>query len=76
MLYIKLKEKGGEDMITVDKLSIETLDGRKLIENLSFQLSDGDKLAVIGEEGNGKSTLLKAIIDFRLLTLIVMCLGL
>lgn len=53
-------------MITVDKLSIETLDGRKLIENLSFQLSDGDKLAVIGEEGNGKSTLLKAIIDFSL----------
>lgn len=50
-------------MISVKNLTIETLKGRKLIENLSFNLNDGDKMAVIGEEGNGKSTLIKAIID-------------
>lgn len=36
-------------------------DLRTMIENLSFVLEAGDKMAVIGEEGNGKSTLLKLI---------------
>ncbi|MEG0249565.1 MAG: ATP-binding cassette domain-containing protein [Peptostreptococcus sp.] len=36
-------------------------DLRKLIENFNFSIEDGDKVALIGEEGNGKSTLLKAI---------------
>lgn len=35
--------------------------GRTLIDNLSFSLNDGEKLAIIGEEGNGKSTIAKAI---------------
>lgn len=35
---------------------------RYLIKNLSFVVNKGDKLAIIGEEGNGKSTLLKAIL--------------
>lgn len=36
---------------------------RKITENFSFTLNDGDKAAIIGEEGNGKSTLLKLIYD-------------
>ncbi len=36
-------------------------DLRPLIEHLSFTLREGDRCAVIGEEGNGKSTLLKII---------------
>ncbi len=48
-------------MLEIKNLSISILD-RKLIENLSFTLDKGDKLAIIGEEGNGKSTLLKALI--------------
>lgn len=55
-------------MFSVDNLSIETKKGRKLIENLSFTLNDGDKMAIIGEEGNGKSTLLKAMIDPNLIS--------
>ena len=35
---------------------------RYLIKDLSLTLNKGDKLAIIGEEGNGKSTLLKAIL--------------
>ena len=38
-------------------------DTRTLFENLSFTLEKGDRMAVIGEEGNGKSTLLKLIFD-------------
>lgn len=35
---------------------------RYLIKSLSLTLNKGDKLAIIGEEGNGKSTLLKSIL--------------
>ena len=42
---------------------IQTANDRKLIENLDFTLNRGDKAVVIGEEGNGKSTLLKLIHD-------------
>ena len=34
-----------------------------LIEGLSFTLNPGDRAALIGEEGNGKSTLLKLLYD-------------
>lgn len=34
---------------------------RTLIDNLSLTLKDNDKAVIIGEEGNGKSTLLRAI---------------
>lgn len=47
-------------MLEVNNLSVSIGD-RYLIKNLSFVLNVGDKLAIIGEEGNGKSTLLKAI---------------
>ncbi len=36
-------------------------DGSILFENISFVLNPKDRLAIIGEEGNGKSTLLKMI---------------
>ncbi len=38
-------------------------DDRALAENFSFTLGRGDKAVLIGEEGNGKSTLLKAVYD-------------
>ncbi len=34
-----------------------------LVEGLSFTLAPGDRAAVIGEEGNGKSTVLKLLYD-------------
>ncbi len=42
-------------------------DGRYIIDNFSFTLKSGDKAVVIGEEGNGKSTLLKFIYDRTLI---------
>ncbi len=38
-------------------------DLRELVRDLTFSLGPRDKAAVIGEEGNGKSTLLKLIYD-------------
>ena len=39
------------------------IDGRQLADDFSFTLNRGDKAVIIGEEGNGKSTLLKFIYD-------------
>ncbi len=38
-------------------------DQRTMVEGLSFVLQEGDKAAVIGEEGDGKSTLMKLLYD-------------
>ncbi len=48
-------------MIEIKDLSIKVND-RYLIKSLTLNLNKNDKLAIIGEEGNGKSTLLKCII--------------
>ena len=48
-------------MLEIKDLSI-SIDDRYLVKNLSFNLNNNDKLAIIGEEGNGKSTLLKCIL--------------
>lgn len=42
---------------------IHSRDLRTLVEDLSFTLHQGDRAAVIGEEGNGKSTLLQWLWD-------------
>lgn len=48
-------------MFEIKDLSI-LLNDRYLVKDLSLVLNKGDKLAIIGEEGNGKSTLLKSIL--------------
>ena len=49
-------------MLTIRNLTVvHKKDLTALIENLSFTVSPGERIAVIGEEGNGKSTLLRAI---------------
>ncbi len=48
-------------MLEIKNVSIQ-VEGRYLIKDLSFTLKKGDKLAIIGEEGNGKSTLLKCLL--------------
>lgn len=48
-------------MLEIKDLSI-SINDRYLVKNLNLVLNSGDKLAIIGEEGNGKSTLLKSIL--------------
>ena len=47
-------------MIQIKNLTlIHKYDLRTILENFQLVLKDGDKAVIIGEEGNGKSTLLK-----------------
>lgn len=48
-------------MLEIKDLSI-SISNRYIIKNLNLVLNSGDKLAIIGEEGKGKSTILKAIL--------------
>ncbi|MBR5564811.1 MAG: ABC-F family ATP-binding cassette domain-containing protein [Roseburia sp.] len=51
-------------MLQIKNLMITHLkDNRVLLDNFSLTINPGDKAAIIGEEGNGKSTLLKLIYD-------------
>ena len=54
-------------MIKINHLTItQNKDLRDLISDLNITIQDGDKVAIIGEEGNGKSTLLKTLMGERL----------
>ena len=55
-------------MLEINNLSISLKDGKEIIKNVKFSLEKNDKIAIIGEEGNGKSTLLKCIYDENLIT--------
>ena len=52
----------GNNMIKINHLTItQNKDLRDLVSDLSMTIQEGEKVAIIGEEGNGKSTLLRAL---------------
>ena len=51
-------------MLQIQNLTlVHQKDLRTIVQDFSFSLQPGDKAVIIGEEGNGKSTLLKWIYD-------------
>ncbi|GAA6427693.1 ATP-binding cassette domain-containing protein [Dielma fastidiosa] len=54
-------------MLIIKNLTIKNAKGSILLDDFSLTLSSHDKAAIIGEEGNGKSTLLKAVYDQSLI---------
>ncbi|MFG6379952.1 MAG: ABC-F family ATP-binding cassette domain-containing protein [Lachnospiraceae bacterium] len=54
------KVLSGNDVLTVEGLS-KAFGSRMLFENLDFQIKRGEKVAIIGNNGTGKTTILKII---------------
>ena len=52
----------GKEILTVEGLS-KTIDGRKLLDNVSFRVNKGDKIAFVGENELAKTTLFKIIME-------------
>ncbi len=60
-MNIEPKNKGATVPLVVDSISFHYDDKSNLYENLSFTLVGGEKFLIVGENGVGKSTLLKLI---------------
>ena len=54
------RRRSGDDVLKVHNLS-KSFEGRKLFENFELHLRAGDRVAIIGPNGVGKSTLLNII---------------
>ncbi len=50
-----------ETLMTVKNLNI-SYDGKNILENINFSVEDGDFLVIFGENGSGKSSLMKTIL--------------
>jgi putative ABC transport system ATP-binding protein len=51
-------------MIRVDQLDLE-IDGKPILAGVSFEVAAGDKVALFGESGSGKTSLLKVLIGLH-----------
>ncbi len=61
-LEIKPEKESGNDVLSVNELSM-AFDGQQLFENISFEIKKGEKTALIGPNGIGKTTLFRIIMD-------------
>ena len=59
---IQAAHKSGKNVITCKDLSVE-LGGRTILENVDLDIIKGEKIGIFGSNGEGKSTLLKALIE-------------
>ena len=63
-LYKFLTQKGDELMLEVKNLTFQVNENgieRSIVENISFNVKDGEMLVITGPNGGGKSTLAKVL---------------
>ncbi|WP_296803919.1 ABC transporter ATP-binding protein [uncultured Methanobrevibacter sp.] len=53
-----------KDGITFDNVSFSYTPNEKIINNLSFDVKKGEKIAIVGETGAGKTTIVKLLMRF------------
>ena len=58
------KDSSSDSILKVEGLSVSYGDNPTIIEDLSFSLKKGERLAIVGKNGAGKSTLAKALCGF------------
>ena len=56
----KMDRECGKEILAVENLS-KTVDGRKVLDNVSFRVNRGEKIAFVGEDEIAKTTLFKIV---------------
>ena len=58
------RDSSSDSILKVEGLSVSYGDNPAVIEDMSFSLKKGERLAIVGKNGAGKSTLAKALCGF------------
>ncbi len=58
----QIDREPGKDILTVDSIS-KTIDGVKVLNNVSFHVNKGDKIAFVGENEIANTTLFKILME-------------
>ena len=58
------RDSSSDSILKVEGLSVAYGDNPAIIEDMSFSLKKGERLAIVGKNGAGKSTLAKALCGF------------
>ncbi len=59
---IQAAHKSGKNVLTAKNLSV-SLGGRKILENVELDIHKGDKVGIFGSNGEGKTTLVRALLE-------------
>ena len=59
-LSLDISKESGKDVLTVHNLS-KSFEHKKLFWDINFEIKRGERVAIIGDNGTGKTTLLKII---------------
>ena len=61
-INLDFDKRTGKDVLVINNYNLE-IDNRILIKNINLKINYGDKICIIGDNGCGKTTLLKKIIE-------------
>lgn len=55
------RQRQGRIVVELEDARIDTLDGRPLVDDLTWRLGPGERIGLVGVNGSGKTTLLRAL---------------
>lgn len=70
LLYEDLEDESGEiinhfEDLDIDHLSFSYEEGKNVVDEFTFHIKRGDKIAIVGKNGSGKSTIIKILMGLE-----------
>ncbi len=59
-----IRKESFEQSIEFKDVSFSYIDGKETLKNISFRINKGEKYAIVGKSGSGKSTILKLLLRY------------